>query len=35
MIVVTTTSPDEWSFGNGEQQMTEPGWEIRAMETAA
>jgi phenylpyruvate tautomerase PptA (4-oxalocrotonate tautomerase family) len=34
MIVVTTTTPDEWSFGNGKQQMTEPGWEIRAMETA-
>jgi hypothetical protein len=31
---VTTTTPDEWSFGNGKQQMTEPGWEIRAMETA-
>jgi phenylpyruvate tautomerase PptA (4-oxalocrotonate tautomerase family) len=32
MIVVTTTSPDGWSFGNGQQQMTEPGWEIRAIE---
>jgi hypothetical protein len=34
MIVVNTTAPDEWSFGNGGQQMLEPGWEIRAMETA-
>jgi phenylpyruvate tautomerase PptA (4-oxalocrotonate tautomerase family) len=33
MIVVSTTAPDEWSFGNGETQMTEPGWESRAMET--
>lgn len=33
MIVVNTTSPDEWSFGNGEAQMTEEGWLVRAMET--
>jgi phenylpyruvate tautomerase PptA (4-oxalocrotonate tautomerase family) len=31
MIVVTSTSPEEWSFSNGEASMIEPGWEIRAM----
>ncbi|AJD42743.1 4-oxalocrotonate tautomerase domain-containing protein [Rhizobium gallicum bv. gallicum R602sp] len=30
MIVVNTTSPEEWSFANGEASMTEPGWQIRA-----
>ncbi|WP_086995132.1 tautomerase family protein [Rhizobium sullae] len=33
MIVVTTTSEDEWSFGGGKAQMTEPGWERRAFES--
>lgn len=33
MIVVTTTSPDEWSFGDGEAQMTVPGWERRAFQS--
>jgi hypothetical protein len=31
MIVVTSTSLEEWSFSNGEASMIEPGWEIRAM----
>jgi hypothetical protein len=35
MIVVTTTSPDEWSFGDGKAQMSEPGWEARAFGSAA
>lgn len=30
MIIITTSASDEWSFGNGEAQMTEAGWEIRA-----
>ncbi|MBZ9791467.1 tautomerase family protein [Rhizobium sp. 3T7] len=35
MIVITTTSPDEWSFGDGKAQMSEPGWEARAFVSAA
>ncbi|EJL48668.1 Tautomerase enzyme [Rhizobium sp. CF122] len=35
MIVVTTTSPDEWSFGDGKAQMSEPGWEASAFGSAA
>ncbi|MDP9809911.1 phenylpyruvate tautomerase PptA (4-oxalocrotonate tautomerase family) [Rhizobium tibeticum] len=35
MIVVTTTSPDEWSFGDGKAQMSEPGWEAQAFGSAA
>jgi phenylpyruvate tautomerase PptA (4-oxalocrotonate tautomerase family) len=35
MIVVTTTSPDEWSFGDGKAQMSEPGWEARAFRLPA
>ncbi|MBB4275931.1 tautomerase family protein [Rhizobium mongolense] len=31
MIVVNTTSPEEWSFANGEASMTEPDWQIRAL----
>ena len=33
MIVVSTSEPGEWSFGGGLAQMTEPGWEARAMGT--
>ncbi|MBW9053890.1 tautomerase family protein [Rhizobium mesosinicum] len=35
MIVVSTSEPGEWSFGDGVAQMTEPGWEARAMGTPA
>ncbi|MBB3395187.1 MULTISPECIES: tautomerase family protein [unclassified Rhizobium] len=35
MIVVTTTSPDEWSFGDGKAQMSEPGREASAFGSAA
>ncbi len=35
MIVVTTTSPDEWSFGDGKAQVTELGWQARAFGSAA
>lgn len=31
MIIISTSEPDEWSFGDGMAQMTEPGWEARAM----
>jgi phenylpyruvate tautomerase PptA (4-oxalocrotonate tautomerase family) len=30
MIVVSTSEPGEWSFGDGRAQMAEPGWEARA-----
>ncbi|MBB3595482.1 phenylpyruvate tautomerase PptA (4-oxalocrotonate tautomerase family) [Rhizobium sp. BK529] len=30
MIVISTSEPGEWSFGDGLAQMTEPGWEARA-----
>ncbi|GAA3088734.1 tautomerase family protein [Rhizobium viscosum] len=30
MIVISTSEPDEWSFGDGLAQMAEPGWEARA-----
>ena len=30
MIVISTSEPGEWSFGDGLAQMTEPGWEGRA-----
>jgi phenylpyruvate tautomerase PptA (4-oxalocrotonate tautomerase family) len=30
MIVISTSEPDEWSFGDGLAQMAEPGWEAGA-----
>lgn len=35
MIVISTSAPEDWSFGDGRAQMTEPGWEKRAMGDAA
>ncbi len=31
MIIITTTSPDEWSFGHGEASMIEPASSARAL----
>lgn len=30
MIVISTSAPDDWSFGNGIAQMTDPDWRLRA-----
>ena len=30
MITITTSEPDEWSFGDGLAQMAEDGWRARA-----
>ncbi|MDH7799337.1 MULTISPECIES: tautomerase family protein [unclassified Beijerinckia] len=30
MAFITTSTPDEWSFGNGIAQMSQPGWETLA-----
>ncbi|MBB3350687.1 tautomerase family protein [Rhizobium lentis] len=29
MIVVSTSAPEDWSFGNGIAQMTDPGWRLQ------
>lgn len=29
MIVISTSAPEDWSFGNGIAQMTDPGWRLR------
>ncbi|PDS79265.1 tautomerase family protein [Rhizobium sp. L43] len=30
MIVISTSAADDWSFGNGMAQMTDPDWRLRA-----
>ncbi|MGO8658928.1 tautomerase family protein, partial [Rhizobium ruizarguesonis] len=30
MIVISTSAPEDWSFGDGIAQMTDPDWRIRA-----
>lgn len=32
MIVISTGAPEEWSFGNGIAQMTDPDWRLRVAE---
>ena len=32
MIVVSTSAPEDWSFGAGIAQMTDPDWRLRAAE---
>ncbi|ABC92295.1 hypothetical conserved protein [Rhizobium etli CFN 42] len=32
MIVVSTSAPEDWSFGAGIAQMTDPDWRLRAVE---
>ncbi|MGO7155437.1 tautomerase family protein [Rhizobium leguminosarum] len=29
MIVISTSTPEDWSFGNGIAQMTDPDWRLR------
>ncbi|ARO31677.1 4-oxalocrotonate tautomerase protein [Rhizobium sp. NXC14] len=29
MIVVSTSAPEDWSFGNGIAQMTDPDWRLQ------
>ncbi|OHV20117.1 tautomerase family protein [Rhizobium sp. RMa-01] len=29
MVVISTSAPDDWSFGNGIAQMTDPDWRLR------
>ncbi|MBY5401590.1 tautomerase family protein [Rhizobium sp. LARHSG275] len=29
MIVISTSAPEDWSFGNGIAQMTDPDWRLR------
>ncbi|MBX5221319.1 tautomerase family protein [Rhizobium sp. NLR8a] len=29
MIVVSTSAPEDWSFGNGIAQMTDPDWRLK------
>ncbi|MBB2690407.1 UNVERIFIED_ORG: phenylpyruvate tautomerase PptA (4-oxalocrotonate tautomerase family) [Rhizobium esperanzae] len=31
MIVISTSAPEDWSFGNGVAQMTDPDWRARAL----
>ncbi|MBY3368109.1 tautomerase family protein [Rhizobium laguerreae] len=31
MIVISTSTPEDWSFGNGIAQMTDPDWRLRAI----
>ena len=31
MIVISTSAPDDWSFGNGIAQMTDPDWRLQAV----
>ncbi|WP_064708752.1 tautomerase family protein [Rhizobium bangladeshense] len=33
MIVISTSAPEDWSFGDGIAQMTDPDWRLRAVET--
>ncbi|HEV2573884.1 MAG TPA: tautomerase family protein [Beijerinckiaceae bacterium] len=35
MVFITTSTPDEWSFGHGVAQMSQPGWEALAWGDAA
>ncbi|OWO92708.1 tautomerase family protein [Rhizobium esperanzae] len=32
MIVISTSAPEDWSFGAGIAQMTDPDWRLRAVE---
>lgn len=32
MIVISTSAPEDWSFGAGIAQMTDPDWRLRAAE---
>ncbi|WP_064694358.1 tautomerase family protein [Rhizobium aegyptiacum] len=32
MIVISTSAPEDWSFGNGIAQMTDPDWRLRTTE---
>ncbi|AJC81064.1 4-oxalocrotonate tautomerase protein [Rhizobium etli bv. phaseoli str. IE4803] len=32
MIVISTSAPEDWSFGDGIAQMTDPDWRQRAVE---
>jgi hypothetical protein len=29
MIVISTSVPEDWSFGDGIAQMTDPDWRLR------
>ncbi|MBY5663376.1 tautomerase family protein [Rhizobium leguminosarum] len=31
MIVISTSTPEDWSFGDGIAQMTDPDWRFRAL----
>ena len=31
MIVISTSAPEDWSFGDGIAQMTDPDWRLRAI----
>jgi phenylpyruvate tautomerase PptA (4-oxalocrotonate tautomerase family) len=31
MIVISTSAPEDWSFGNGIAQMTDADWRLRAV----
>ena len=35
MVVISTSAPEDWSFGNGIAQMTDPNWRLRLTETRA
>ena len=35
MVVISTSGPEDWSFGNGIAQMTDPDWRLRLAETQA